>query len=65
LPATAASCHCPKWIAAGSANELDYQLLLARDLGFLPEDIHRILSEQVAEVRRTLFRFLQSLEADT
>jgi four helix bundle protein len=52
-------------IAAGSANELDYQLLLARDLGFLPEDTHRILSEQVAEVRRMLFRFLQSLEADT
>ena len=52
-------------ISAGSANELDYQLLLARDLGFLPEDTHRILSEQVAEVRPMLFRFLQSLEADT
>jgi four helix bundle protein len=52
-------------IAAGSANELDYQLLLARDLGFLPQDTHRILSDQVAEVRRMLFRFLQSLEADT
>lgn len=52
-------------IAAGSANELDYQLLLARDLGFLSQDTHRILSEQVAEVRRMLFRFLQSLEPDT
>jgi four helix bundle protein len=52
-------------IAAGSAKELDYQLLLARDLGFLPEDTHRMLSEQIAEARRMLFRFLQSLEADT
>jgi len=52
-------------IAAGSANELDYQLLLARDLGYLSTDNHRILVDQVAEVRRMLYRFLQSLEADT
>lgn len=52
-------------IAAGSANELDYQLLLAHDLGYLSQDAHRTLVEQVAEVRRMLYRFLQSLEADT
>jgi four helix bundle protein len=52
-------------IAAGSANELDYQLLLAHDLGYLPIDAYHPLVEQVAEVRRMLYRFLQSLEADT
>ena len=52
-------------IAAGSANELDYQLLLARDLGYLSVSVHRVLTEQIAEIRRILCRFLQSLEADT
>jgi four helix bundle protein len=52
-------------IAAGSASELDYQLLLAHDLSYLPLDAYRALVEQVAEVRRMLYRFLQSLEADT
>lgn len=51
-------------IAAGSASELDYQLLLARDLEYLHPDNHRLLTEQVSEVRRMLLRFLQSLEAD-
>jgi four helix bundle protein len=51
-------------IAAGSTNELDYQLLLAHDLGYLPDDSFHLLAEQVGEVRRMLCRFLQSLGAD-
>jgi four helix bundle protein len=51
-------------IAAGSTSELDYQLLLAHDLGYLPDDSFHLLTEQVGEVRRMLCRFLQSLEAD-
>jgi four helix bundle protein len=51
-------------IAAGSASELDYQLLLARDLGYLPTDAHLALTAQVSEVRRMLYRFLRSLQAD-
>jgi four helix bundle protein len=31
-------------IAAGSASELDYHLLLARDLGFLPDASHQKLA---------------------
>jgi hypothetical protein len=42
-----------------------YQLLLAHDLGFLSQDTHHVLNEQVAEVRRMLCRFLHSLGADT
>lgn len=51
-------------IAAGSTSELDYQLLLAHDLGYLPDDSFPLLTEHVREVRRMLCRFLQSLEAD-
>lgn len=39
-------------IAAGSCNEVDYQLLLASDLGFIKVTDASKLSEQVVEVRK-------------
>lgn len=50
-------------IAAGSASELEYQLLLAHDLEYLPRDAYVALNEQVAEVKRMLYRFMQSLNS--
>ena len=38
----------------GSLNELEYDLLLARDLRFLQADEHSRLGEQLVEVRRML-----------
>jgi four helix bundle protein len=38
----------------GSANELEYDLLLARDLGFWPVPLHDTRGRQIAEVRRML-----------
>ena len=52
-------------IAAGSASELEYQLLLAHDLEYLSRDAYAALSEQVAEVRRMLYRLMQSLNAES
>ena len=50
-------------IAAGSASELEYQLLLAHDLEYLSRDAYLALNEQVAEVKRMLYRFMQSLNS--
>jgi four helix bundle protein len=41
-------------IARGSASELEYQLLLARDLGFLKTTIFELLSTQLEEVQKVL-----------
>lgn len=49
-------------IAAGSTSELEYQLLLARDLGYLPPDTHTRITETVCELRRMIYRFVQSLK---
>jgi len=38
----------------GSANELEYDLLLARDLGLLPGPLHEKRGREIAEVRRML-----------
>lgn len=50
-------------IAAGSASELEYQLLLAHDLDYLPPVAYAALNEQVGEVKRMLYRFMQSLSS--
>jgi four helix bundle protein len=49
----------------GSINELEYDLLLAKDLRFLPVDLHDRRAEQLQEVRRMLSSFAQSLETST
>jgi four helix bundle protein len=41
-------------IAMGSASELEYHLLLARDLGYLSAKDYRDLSQRTGEVKRML-----------
>ena len=48
-------------IAAGSASELEYHLLLARDLGYLPEPVYRRLADNVCEVKQMLMSFMRKL----
>ena len=49
-------------IAAGSASEVEYQLLLARDLGYLSIDDHSALSGEVVEIRRMILAFTKKLK---
>ena len=50
------------WHSMGSCNELEYDLLLTRDLSFLPGPVHQSLSKQLEEVRRMLTGFIRSFE---
>jgi len=49
-------------IALGSASELDYHLLISRDLGFMSGDDFASASAALTEVRKMLTSFLQSVE---
>jgi four helix bundle protein len=49
-------------IAMGSASELDYHLLLCRDLGFMSGDDFTSSAAQLTEVRKMLTSFLSSVE---
>ncbi len=51
-------------IAMGSASELEYRLLLARDLSYLPRGQHQLLDGQVTEVKRMLSALIQKLKAE-
>jgi four helix bundle protein len=52
------------YIASGSASELDYHLLLARDLVYLSDEEHRKMDRNLLEVRRMLTALLQKVSAD-
>ena len=50
-------------IAMGSAAELDYQMLLAHDLNFMDSSEYQRLADELAEIRRMLNAFNQTLRA--
>jgi len=52
-------------MAAGSASEVQYQLLLARDLELLKNADYASLSDETIEVKRMLALLLQRLRADS
>ncbi len=48
-------------IAMGSAHELDYQLLLARDLGYLDDTTYTGLNNAIVEIKKMLYSFNQKI----
>jgi four helix bundle protein len=48
-------------IASGSASELDYHLLLARDLHFLPDADYRRITSELSQLRRMLTSLIQKV----
>ena len=49
-------------IARGSASETEYHLLLAKDLGLLPEAEFRDIEQKVVEVQRMLTSLVQKVQ---
>ena len=52
-------------IAAGSAAELEYHLLLSRDLELLEESDYQQVSDEAVEVKRMLAALMQKLRAES
>ncbi|MGA8152500.1 MAG: four helix bundle protein [Terriglobales bacterium] len=51
-------------IASGSASELDYHFLLARDLLFLPDADYVRMEGELSTLRRMLTSLLQKVDSD-
>ena len=51
-------------ISMGSASELEYLLLLAHDLGYLPENTFQSMTNDLVEIRKMLNAFIQKLKAN-
>jgi four helix bundle protein len=52
-------------IAAGSASELDYHLLLAYDLGFIDKNNYEELAKEVKETGQMLTSFIRKIRSDS
>jgi four helix bundle protein len=50
--------------ASGSSTELEYELLLGRDLGYLRPDRYLPLTTEVVEIRRMILAFASRLKSD-
>ena len=51
-------------VATGSASELEYHFLLAKDLGFLSAEEHDKLDHSTIEIKRMLAGLIKKVEAD-
>lgn len=51
-------------IAMGSASELEYQVLLSKDLEYLTEINYKALIEKVIEIKKMLASLIKKLNAD-
>jgi four helix bundle protein len=51
-------------MSVGSASELEYHLLLAHDLNFLPDDDYFLLDNKVIEVKRMISVLIKKLNLD-
>jgi four helix bundle protein len=51
-------------IACGSASELEYHLLLARDLGYISASSHAAAQEKLLEMKRMLVALTRKVQAD-
>jgi four helix bundle protein len=50
-------------ISSGSSSELEYQLLLAKDIGYISETAYKELSDLVIEIRKMIYAFIKTLPA--
>jgi 23S rRNA-intervening sequence protein len=50
--------------ASGSASELEYHFLLAKDLGFMAVEEYKKLDESTIEVKRMLAGLIKKVETD-
>jgi four helix bundle protein len=51
-------------IAMGSSSELEYELILAHDLGYVPDEKYNTIHGDLVQVRKMLNAFIQKLKAN-
>lgn len=51
-------------IALGSATEVEYHLILAKDLNYLNAEIHKTLENDLIEIKKMLVVFIQKLRGN-
>ncbi|HEY1060167.1 MAG TPA: four helix bundle protein [Daejeonella sp.] len=48
-------------MSTGSCSELEYQLMLSKDLGYLSETVFNELIKEVVEIRKSIYSYIKTL----
>ena len=48
-------------VALGSSNEIDYQILLTKDLGYISQEQYELLKNQIGEIKAMLITLISKL----
>lgn len=48
-------------ISAGSLSELQYQVILSRDLNYLPEQLFKELCDEIIQIKKMIYRYSDKL----
>lgn len=48
-------------IAAGSSSELEYQLILSKDLKYISETVYKELENELIETRKMIYSFIKNI----
>ena len=48
-------------ISTGSCSELEYQLILSKDLNYIQGTVYKELSESVVEIRKMIYSFIKNI----
>jgi four helix bundle protein len=51
-------------VASGSASELDYELLLGKDLGFLTNPEYFLVADELTQIRKLLSVLLRKVQTE-
>lgn len=51
-------------MSMGSASEVEYQLLLSHDLGYIPTSVHKELEDKIIEIKKMLTGYIKKLKAE-
>jgi len=52
-------------IAAGSSSELQYQVILCKDLNYITETIFKELSDEITQIRKMIYSYSSKLTAES
>ena len=50
-------------ISTGSCSELEYQLILSKDLDYIQATVFKELSESVVEIRKMIYSFIKNISS--
>jgi four helix bundle protein len=52
-------------IAAGSTSELQYQFILSKDLGYIPDPVFKELLSEISQIRKMIYSYCERLSTDS